>query len=284
MARIQRNVSHKHTSFLLMPANTSLRTGETVDVNSLNLVGAQGELVKAIADTGVPTVVVFSSGKPISEPWIANSTAALIQQFYPSEQGGNALADVLFGDYNPSGKLSMSFPHDIGSIPVYYDYLNSAREVWDSGFEYENGTIDFGRQYAIGTPLPWYEFGYGKSYSTFKYGEVTLDKSEVNPDEDAVVTVSVDVTNESKRDGTEVVQLYISDVIASVAVPNRVLRGFEKVFIPAGEAVAVDIELKVEDLGLWDERMKYVVEPGEFKVLVGSSSADIRGTATLTVV
>lgn len=253
-------------------------------MNSLNLVGAQADLVKAIADTGVPTVVVFSSGKPISEPWIANSTAALIQQFYPSEQGGNALADVLFGDYNPSGKLSMSFPHDVGSIPVYYDYLNSAREVWDSGFEYGNGTIDFGRQYAIGTPLPWYEFGYGKSYSTFKYGEVNLDKTEINLDDDATVTVSVDVTNESKRDGTEVVQLYIADVIASVAVPNRVLRGFEKVFIPAGETVTVDIELKVEDLGLWDEDMKYVVERGDFKVLVGSSSADIRGNATLSVV
>ncbi|KAL1956221.1 hypothetical protein VTO42DRAFT_7481 [Malbranchea cinnamomea] len=259
-------------------------TGETVDVNSLNLVGAQRELVKVIADTGVPTVVVFSSGKPISEPWIANSTAALIQQFYPSEQGGHALADVLFGDYNPSGKLSVSFPHDVGSIPIYYDYLNSAREVWDSGFEYENGTIDFGRQYAIGTPLPWYEFGYGKSYSTFKYEEVKLDKYEVSAEEDTRVKVSVSVTNTSERDGTEVVQLYVSDLIASVAVPNRVLRGFEKVFIPAGESVAVEMEVKVQDLGLWDESMKYVVEPGEFNFLVGSSSADIRGNAILTVV
>lgn len=253
-------------------------------MNNLNLVGAQRDLVKAIADTGVPTVVVFSSGKPISESWIANSTAALIQQFYPSEQGGNALADVLFGDYNPSGKLSMSFPHDIGSIPVYYDYLNSAREVGDSGVEYENGTIVFGHQYVIGTPHPWYEFGYGRSYSTFKYGEVKLDKSEIDADEDVSVTVSVDVTNESERDGTEVVQLYISDLIASVAVSNRVLRGFEKVFIPAGETVTVDIALKVEGLGLWDESMKYVVEPGEFMVLLGSSSADIRANATLTVV
>ncbi|PGH12228.1 hypothetical protein AJ79_04408 [Helicocarpus griseus UAMH5409] len=261
-------------------------TGEHVDVNSLNLVGAQRDLVREIADTGVPTVVVFSSGKPVSEPWIANSTAALVQQFYPSEQGGHALADVLFGDYNPSGKLSVSFPHDIGSSPTFYDYLNSARSVGDSGFIHENGSISFGHQYVIGTPHPWYEFGYGKSYSTFTYSDVTLDKQEVSVSSsgDSTVTASVTVKNDSERDGTEVVQLYVVDTVTSVVVPNKSLRGFEKVQIAAGESVTVDITVPVKDLGLWDARMKYVVEPGEFVVLVGSSSSDIRGNATFTVV
>lgn len=258
------------------------RTGEHVDVNSLSLVGAQAPLIKAIIDTGVPTVVVLSSGKPITEPWLSNNTAALVQQFYPSEQGGNALADVLFGDYNPSGKLSVSFPHSVGDLPIYYDYLNSAREIGDAGYIYSNGTLEFGHQYALGNPKAWYPFGYGKSYSSFEYGAVKLDKTNVT--EADTVTVSVDVKNtDAAREGTEVVQVYVVDEVASVVVPNRLLKGFKKVVIPAGQTKTVEIPLKVQDLGLWNVRMKYVVEPGAFGVLVGSSSEDIRGNATFYV-
>lgn len=244
--------------------------------------GAQGPLVQAIANTGVPTIVVLSSGKPITDVWLSNSTSALLQQFYPSEQGGNALAEVLFGDYNPSGKLSVSFPHFVGDLPVYYDYLNSGRSVWTSGMEYANGTMVFGHNYALGTPMPWYPFGYGKSYSTFHYGTVSVDHSKVSSQD--TVTVSVDVTNtDTTRDATEVVQVYISDEIASVVVPNRQLKGFDKVLIPAGKTTTVKIPIKVADVGLWNKKMKYVVEPGDFTVLVGSSSDDIRGNATFTV-
>ncbi|KAF7586559.1 hypothetical protein BBP40_008682, partial [Aspergillus hancockii] len=261
----------------------SNRTGEHVDVNSLNLVGAQAPLVKAIISTGVPTIVVLSSGKPITETWLSNNTAALVQQFYPSEQGGNALADVLFGDYNPSGKLSVSFPHSVGNLPIYYDHLNSARNVGgDAGYADANGTLVFGHQYVLGKPQAWYPFGYGKSYTEFEYGDVRLSKTNVTA-EDTVV-VSVDVRNaDAERDGTEVVQVYVVDEIASVVVPNRLLKGFKKVVVPAGETKTVEIELKVKDLGLWDVRMRYVVEPGAFGVLVGSSSEDIRGNATFYV-
>jgi beta-glucosidase len=253
-----------------------------VDVNDLSLVGAQSELIRAIVATGVPTIVVLSSGKPISEPWLSNSTSALVQQFYPSEEGGNALADVLFGDYNPSGRLSVSFPHYVGDLPIYYDYLNSGRAIGDSGSVAANGTLHFGHQYVLGTPLPWYPFGYGLSYSEFEYGKVTLDKTTVSVAD--TVTVSVDVTNTHRRlDGAEVVQVYVVDDISSVAVPNRLLKGFEKVVIRAGETKTVKIQLKVGDLGLWDSRMKYVVEPGSFQVLVGRSSTDIRGNATFRV-
>jgi beta-glucosidase len=259
------------------------RTGEHVDANDLSLVGAQGPLIKAIADTGVPTIVVLSSGKPITDTWISNSTAALVQQFYPSEQGGNALADVLFGDYNPSGKLSVSFPRYVGNLPIFYDYLNSGRSMGDVGHEYENGTLVFGHSYVLGDASPWYPFGYGKSYSTFKYGDVKIDKSKISASE-KTVTVSVDVTNtHATRDGTEVVQAYFQDDIATVVVPNRQLKGFKKVVIPAGETKTVEIPIKVEDIGLWNTRMKYVVEPGQFTVLVGSSSEDIRGNATFIV-
>ncbi|KAL4909380.1 hypothetical protein BDW74DRAFT_174584 [Aspergillus multicolor] len=257
-------------------------TGEHVDVNDLSLVGAQAPLVKAIIDTGKPTIVVFSSGKPITEPWISDEASALVQQFYPSEQGGNALADVLFGDYSPSGKLSVSFPYYVGDLPIYYDYLNSGRSIGDSGYELENGTIVFGHQYVIGTPEPLYPFGYGLSYVNFTYGDVSLSATNVSAID--TITVSVDITNtDNSRDGTEVVQLYIVDEITSVVVPNRELKGFEKVVVPAGETKTVEIDIDVANLGLWDVRMKYVVEKGEFTVLVGSSSADIRGNATFWV-
>ena len=124
---------------------------------SLNLVGAMPRLVSAIINTGKPTVVVFSSGKPVTEPWISTNASALVQQFYPSEQGGNALADVLFGDHNPSGKLSVSFPYDVGTTPIYYDYLNSARAWPNPGQAYPNGTLVFGTNYVLNTPLPLYE-------------------------------------------------------------------------------------------------------------------------------
>jgi beta-glucosidase len=255
-------------------------TGEHVDVASLNLVGAMPHLVQAIINTGKPTVVVFSSGKPITEPWISSNASALVQQFYPSEEGGNALADVLFGDVNPSGKLSVGFPYDVGTTPIYYDYLNSGRTV-SPGLAYPNGTLLFGHQYVLNTPVPLYEFGYGKSYSTFQYSDLTLSKTNVSPNDK--ITVSVQVTNNSTRDGTEVVQLYVQDLISSVVVPNLALRGFSKVPILAGKTETVEIPLSIQDIGLWNINMQYVVEPGDFKVYVGSSSADLRANATITV-
>lgn len=261
---------------------TSSSTGEHVDVNDLRLVGAQAPLIKAITNTGIPTIAVLSSGKPITETWLSNNTAALVQQFYPSEQGGNALADVLFGDHNPSGKLSVSFPRYVGNQPNYYDYLNSGREIGDSGFVTEDGELVFGHQYVLGSPLPWYPFGYGKSYSRFEYGAVRADKECVGQGD--TVTVSVDVSNtDPQRDGAEVVQVYVVDEMSSVVVPNKQLKGFEKVVVPAGQSKTVRVPLEVGELGLWDANMRYTVEPGNFTALVGSSSADIRGSVTFYV-
>jgi beta-glucosidase len=255
-------------------------TGEHVDVASLNLVGAMGPLVQAIIETGKPTIVVYQSGKPISEPWISQSASALVQQFYPGEQGGNALADVLFGDVNPSGKLSVSFPYDVGTLPVYYDYLNSGRTT-DPGAILENGTLQFGHQYVLNTPQPLYEFGYGKSYTTFEYSNVTLSQTKASATD--TITATVNVKNNGTMDGKEVVQFYVQDVLASVAVPNVQLKGFKKVEIKAGESADVSVDLAVSDWGLWDVKMKYVVEPGEFVIWAGSSSLDLRGNATVTL-
>ncbi len=255
-------------------------TGEHIDLSSLNLVGAMPYLVNDIINTGKPTVVVFSSGKPITEAWISTNASALVQQFYPSEQGGNALADILFGDVNPSGKLSVGFPYDVGTTPIYYDYLNSGRTT-NPGHVYPNGTLVFKSNYVLNSPVPLYEFGYGKSYSTFNYGRVTLSKTNVSATE--TITASVTVQNNSTRDGTEVVQLYVQDVISSIVVPNIQLKGFSKVVIPAGKTVTVEIPVDVSKLGLWNINMQYVVEPGDFLIFVGSSSKDLRSNATLTV-
>ncbi|KAF2131166.1 glycoside hydrolase family 3 protein [Dothidotthia symphoricarpi CBS 119687] len=256
-------------------------TGEHVDVASLNLVGAMGPLVQAIIETGKPTIVVYSSGKPVTEPWISESAAALVQQFYPGEQGGAALADILFGDVNPSGKLSVSFPYDVGTLPIYYDFLNSGRYT-DAGQIYSNGTLKFGHQYVLNTPQPLYEFGYGLSYANFTYSNITFSKTEVSAGE--TITATVSVTNEASVDGKEVVQVYVQDVLTSVVVPNIELKGFKKVLVKAGETVDVSVELDVANWGLWNGKMQYVVEKGEFLVHAGSSSKDLRTNGTVTVV
>ncbi|KAK3722001.1 hypothetical protein LTR37_002817 [Vermiconidia calcicola] len=255
-------------------------TGEHVDLNSLDLVGAMRPLIEAVINTTTPTVVVFQSGKPITEDWISNSTASLLQQFYPSQEGGNALADILFGDVNPSGKLSVSFPHDVGSLPVYYDYLNSGR-INDPGSVGADGYMYFGHQYVFGTPQPWIEFGYGLSYTTFEYSNVTLSARNVSASDS--ITATVHVKNSGRRDGAEVVQMYVKDMLASVDVPNVQLKGFDKVTIPAGESAEVTIPLNISDCGVWNRKMQYVVEPGEFVVYVGASSLDIRGNASFYV-
>jgi beta-glucosidase len=256
-------------------------TGEHVDVASLSLVGAMGPLVQAIIETGKPTIVVYSSGKPITEPWISENAHALVQQFYPGEQGGAGLADVLYGDVNPSGRLSVSFPYDVGTLPVYYDFLNSGRST-EAGKIWPNGTLQFGHQYVLNSPQPLYEFGYGLSFTNFTYGNVSLSKTEVSADDKVTVTVSV--TNPSEWDGKEVVQVYVQDVLASIVVPNIELKGFKKVSVKAGETVDVSVELDVRKWGLWNRTMDYVVEKGEFVVHVGSSSKDFRGNGTVTVV
>lgn len=263
-----------------LPADISGK-GEHIDVHNLKLIGMMPRLVKAIIDTGTPTVVVYSSGKPITEPWISEEAAALVQMFYQGEQGGHALADILYGDVNPSGKLSVSFPWDIGTAPSYYDHLKSARRDPNPGQVYANGSMEFGSNYVLNSPLPMYEFGYGLSYSEFKYSNLQLSATDVSASD--TVTVRVDITNEGDIDGKEVVQVYVSDVLASVDVPNKRLKGFSKVLVKAGETETVKIDLEVKEWGLWDQKMKYVVEPGDFIVLVGSSSEDFRGNATVTV-
>ncbi|GJE97260.1 glycoside hydrolase family 3 protein [Phanerochaete sordida] len=264
---------------LLWTPGTNATTGEHVDLSDLGLVGAQLRLVQAVQATGVPTVVVLVSGKPVAEPWIQANADAVIQQFYPGELGGLALAEVVFGDVNPSGKLPVSFPRSVGTTPVFYNYIKGSRPL-DPGMVFDNGTLLFGHQYVLDSPVPIWSFGHGLSYTSFNYTDLTLSKATIGASED--FSVSVTVHNTGKQDGKEVVQIYATDLVSSVATPNQQLIGFQKIDIPAGSSQTVTIPVLSEQLAVWTIKNTWVVEPGQFLIKAGTSDQTFLST-TLTV-
>ncbi|KAI9318774.1 beta-glucosidase-related glycosidase [Dichotomocladium elegans] len=257
-------------------------TGEHVDVNDLGLFGVQLDLIKAVQASGKPTVVVLITGKPTAEPWLKDNVNAIINAFYPGQYSGQALARIIFGEVNPSGKLSISFPTTVGSLPAYYNYPKSGRPI-NAGMIYNNGTIDFGYQYVVGTPAALWYFGHGKSYTTFEYQKMELSKAKVTAKEKEI-TVSVTVKNTGHREGKEVVQIYVDDVIASVVVPNKALKGFKKVSIPVGKTTVVEIPIRLEELQVWSYNNKFELEAGDFIVYAGGSYAELALNSTFTVV
>jgi len=264
---------------LLWTPGTNATTGEHVDLADLGLVGAQLKLVQAVKAVGKPTVVVFVSGKPVAEPWIQAHADAVVQQFYPGELGGLALAEIIFGAVNPSGKLPVSFPRDVGTTPVFYNYLKGSRPV-DPGQVLDDGRLVFGHQYVLNDPRPLWSFGHGLSYTTFNYTDLTLSPPTISTKQD--FKVSVTVHNTGPVAGKEVVQVYMTDLVSSVVTANQQLVGFAKVDVPAGGSTKVTIPVSSSDLGLWSLQNKWVVEPGQFTVKVGTSDQSF-GQATLTV-
>lgn len=239
--------------------------GEGDDAATLELTGRQEELVKAVLAAGKPTVVVLINGRPLATRWIAQNVPAIIEAWLPGEQGGRAVAEVLFGDTNPSGRLSVTVPRHAGQLPVYYNAKKSKPYWVKQGW---------GRAYVDLEPTPLYPFGFGLSYTRFEYSDLKLSAREILPSQS--VEVSVKVKNSGERAGSEVVQLYIEDVISSVSTPVKQLRGFVKVAIPPGETRTCTFTLRPEDLALYDQDLHRVVEPGQFRVMVGASSEDIR--------
>ncbi|KAJ7983164.1 glycoside hydrolase superfamily [Mycena polygramma] len=253
---------------LLWNPGTNATTGEHVDLSDLGLVGAQLDLVKAVKAAGKPTVVVFVSGKPVAEPWIQANADAVVQQFYPGELGGLALAEVIFGAVNPSGKLPVSFPHSVGTTPIFYNYLKGSRSI-DPGQVLDDGTLMFGHQYVLNTPVPVWSFGHGLSYTTFNYTGLKLSPSTISTTQDFNVTVTVH--NTGSVDGKEVVQVYMTDVVSSVVTANQQLVGFQKVDIPAGGSVTVSISVLSSQLAVWTVQNAWAVEAGTFNIKVGTS-------------
>jgi beta-glucosidase len=240
--------------------------GEGYDVASLDLTGMQEDLIKAVYATGTPAIVVLVNGRPLSIRWEAANIPTIVEAWEPGERGGEALADVLFGDYNPSGRLPITIPRSVGQLPAYYNYQPSKAYWIHRGWTHDHGYVNL-----AGTPL--YPFGYGLSYSKFEYSNLRIDPAEIAPTGNA--RVSVDVKNISGRAGLETVQLYLHEAFAPVSTPVKQLRGFEKVTLSPGETKRITFTLTPDDLQLLDENMRWVVVPGDFEIMVGRSSDDL---------
>ena len=246
--------------------------GEGHDVASLDLTGVQEDLVRAVYETGTPTIVVLVNGRPLSTRWTAEHVPAIVEAWRPGERGGEAVADVLFGDYNPSGRLAITIPRHVGQLPAYYNY-KPAKRYW---------IREEKRGYADMPATPLYPFGYGLSYTTYEYSNLHIDPPQMHPE--GITRVSMDVKNTGDRSGVETVQLYIHETAGPVATPVKQLRGFERVDLKPGEMKHVTLTLAPEDLQLLDRDMHWRVVPGDFEIMVGKSSDDLplRGVLMIT--
>lgn len=238
-----------------VPGGGESTTGENRDGATLDFPGAQRQLIRAIQETGKPVVLVIVNGKPFTLAWEAENIPAILVTWYPGEEGGNATADLLFGDANPSGRLPLTWPRHVGQVPLFHDYPTSGRRY----------------DYYDMPATPQYRFGYGLSYTKFAYSNL---KSTVGGSGN--VTVSVDVENTGTRDGDEIVQLYVTDVVASVATPVIELKGFQRVSLAKGQKRTLQFELTPYQLSLLDPNMVRRVEPGVFRVHVGGVAPEMR--------
>ncbi len=246
-------------------------SGEAKSRSNLRLPGVQEQLVKAIYKTGKPMVVLIGAGRPLIFNWIADNAPAIVYTWWLGTQAGNAIADVLFGDYNPSGKLPISFPRTEGQIPIYYNHFNTGRPAQnDSDLNYVSAYTDL-------VNSPQYPFGYGLSYTHFTYSNPELNKKTIRQNEKLAVKVLV--TNTGNFDGEETVQMYIRDVVASVVRPVKELKGFQKIFLKKGETKTVTFYITTNDLKFYNNNLQWVYEPGDFTVFVGGSSADTKAAS-----
>jgi beta-glucosidase len=258
------------------PQNST--AGEGFDLSSLELPGAQEDLLKAIKATGKPMVVVFIAGKPLAMPWVKDNADAVLVQWYGGEKQGRTLADVLTGSINPSGRLNVSFPRSTGNSPSYYNHFITDR---NEPFDRPGSPEEPKGHYIFDKPDPLWDFGYGLSYTTFKYQSCTLKDSVFTST--GTIKVEVEIENAGIRDGKEVVQLYVRDKVSSVATPVQQLKAFRKELIKAGKRTKITLEVPVSELGLYNDKMQYVVEPGEFDIQVGNAADNIYFHKTITV-
>ncbi|HXM37475.1 MAG TPA: glycoside hydrolase family 3 N-terminal domain-containing protein [Gemmatimonadales bacterium] len=239
-------------------------SGEAASRSSLDLPGVQQQLLEAIHATGTPVVLVLMNGRPLILEWAAERVPAIVESWFLGVEAGSAIADVLFGTVNPSGRLPVTFPRSLGQIPLYYNHKNTGRPP--------SATDKYTSKYLDVPVTPRYPFGYGLSYTTFSYRDLKLGSARVGAND--TLRVSVTVTNSGMREGTSVVQLYVRDEVASVTRPVRELKGFRRVALKPGETRSVDLQVPVSALAFWGLNRRFAVEPGSFRVFVGPSSAE----------
>lgn len=258
------SVSKKADVIVAVVGEASEMTGESASRSDISLPASQKKLLQELQKTGKPLVIVNMSGRPMTIASEVELADAFLQMWHSGVEGGNALADVLFGDYNPSGKLTATFPRNVGQIPIYYSIRNTGRPQGSDAFQ------KFRSNYLDVENSPLFPFGYGLSYTTFEYKDLVLDQSSLNSMGE--ISVSVLVSNTGDFDGEEVVQLYIQDKVASVTPPVRLLKDFQKIVIPKGDTKELVFRIKAANLAFYHPDMKFYAEPGEFTVFVGSDS------------
>ncbi|HEY1200145.1 MAG TPA: glycoside hydrolase family 3 C-terminal domain-containing protein, partial [Niastella sp.] len=242
-------------------------TGEAASRSNISIPENQQQLLKAVQATGKPVVLVLMNGRPLTLEWEDANIPSILETWFLGTEAGNAIADVLFGDYNPSGKITMTFPRNVGQVPIYYNHRSTGRPL-DPNNKYTSKYLDVSNE-------PLYPFGYGLSYTKFNYGAPQLDKQQLKASEQ--LRVSVEVNNTGDYDGEEVVQLYIRDKTASVTRPVKELKGFEKIALKKGESRTVSFTITMDDLKFYNKDMKWTYEPGDFTVFVGTNSRDAQG-------
>jgi beta-glucosidase len=244
-------------------------SGESSSRSDIKIPATQQRLIEALLKTGKPVVLLVFNGRPLDLSWEQKHVSSILNVWFGGSESGYAIADVLFGDVNPSGKLSATFPQNVGQIPIYYSHKNTGRPLEEGKWfqKFRSNYLDVSNE-------PLYPFGYGLSYSNFTYSDITLDKTGFKPGEK--MTASVVVTNNGARDGQEVVQMYIRDVVGSVTRPVKELKGFEKILIKAGESKKISFPISENDLKFYNYDLKFVAEPGDFKIFIGGNSRDVK--------
>ncbi|MHB8205992.1 beta-glucosidase BglX [Mucilaginibacter sp.] len=243
-------------------------SGEAASRSEIGIPSAQEDLLKALKATGKPMVIILMNGRPLTLKWEDENTDAMLETWFAGTEAGTAIADVLFGEYNPSAKITATFPQDVGQIPLYYSHKDTGRPYQgDFTDRYKSRYLDISND-------PLYPFGFGLSYTTFTYGDVKLSTNTIKPGQ--LLHVSTTVTNTGKYDGTEIVQLYTRQLVGSVTRPVEELKNFKKILLKAGESQVVDFTISSADLRFYDINMKYTYEPGDFKVFVGTNSRDVK--------
>jgi len=242
-------------------------SGEAYSRANINIPGNQVDLIKEIKKTGKPIVVLLMNGRPLTIPWVAGNVNAILETWLLGTQAGNAIADVIFGKYNPAGKLPISFPATIGQIPVYYNHKSTGRPKSEMKYKYTSGYMDL-------TNESLYPFGFGLSYTSFSYSDIKLSSNHIKMNDS--LTISITIKNTGRYAGEEVVQLYIRDLVGSVTRPVKELKGFKKVMIKTGESRDITFTIKSSDLAFNTKDMTFKAEPGDFKVFVGTNSADCK--------
>lgn len=241
-------------------------TGEAASRSEIGLLKNQMNLLKALKKTGKPIVLVLMNGRPLTLSWENDNMDAILETWYGGTMAGPAIADVLFGDANPSGRITMTFPRNVGQIPIYYNHKNTGRP-YNPNQKYTSKYLD-----VVNTPL--YPFGYGLSYTTFNYSDIILNNTTLKAN--GKITASVNITNTGKRSGKETVQLYIRDMVGSITRPVKELKGFQQITLQPGETKNVSFTLSVDDLKFYNNDLKYAYEPGDFKVFIGTNSEAVK--------